>query len=453
LINDILDLSKIEAGKMSLDLESVEIASLLTNALSMIKEKALAHRLRLSLEIDEPLAAMQVDARKLKQIVYNLLSNAVKFTRDGGSVTLKARRVAGATEDELEIVVTDTGIGIALQDQSRLFQSFVQLDSSFAKNFEGTGLGLAMVKRLAELHGGRVALTSELDKGTSVTVWLPYRTDEADKSAPTKLLPPNLMLKRAKPLALIIEDKDEAAKLLRLQLEEEGLEVLRAADAETGLALALAWMPDVITLDVLLPGMDGWDFLAALKMDTRIASIPVVIVSIVADEKRGLSLGAALVLQKPVDREQLSAALAANGLLTQPGRTITALVVDDDPKAVEILSAYLEAAGCQVVRAFGGRDAVAQARSVRPDLIILDLMMPEVSGFDVVEALKADAATRAIPIIVMTAKVVTSEDRAALNGHVVRVLQKSEFNREGFLKEMRAALAANGAEVQWRASW
>jgi signal transduction histidine kinase/CheY-like chemotaxis protein len=437
LINDILDLSKVEAGKMELNPEPVELRALLSNSLGMVKEKALAHRIRLTLEAEEDLPPVWADARKMKQILYNLLSNAVKFTGEGGAVTLTARRLVEPAGEELEIAVTDTGIGIATKDQVRLFQPFVQIDSSLARNFEGTGLGLAMVKRLAELHGGRVAIASEPGKGSTFTVRLPYRVGEASVVAEPA---PKRRPGRAKRLAFVVEDKDDAAELLRLHLESEGLEVIRATDAETGLKLARERSPDVITLDLLLPGMDGWEFLTALKANVSIATIPVMIVSIVADEKKGLALGAAQVLQKPVGRQELTTALADLGLLPSPGRQVTILVVDDDPKAVDILGAFLETAGCRVVRAFGGREGIEQARSLQPDLMILDLMMPEVSGFDVVEALKGDASTRAIPIIVVTAKVVTPADRAVLNRHVVRLLQKTEFRRENFLAEVRRAL-------------
>jgi len=227
LINDILDLSKVEAGRMELDPELLELRPLLDNALSMVKEKALTNRLRLTLEVEDEPPALWADARKLKQILYNLLSNAVKFTGAGGVVTLRARRIAGPDGEELELAVADTGIGISEEDQARLFQPFVQIDSSISRNYQGTGLGLAMVKRLAELHGGRVALASQTGKGSIFTVWLPYRVAEEPRlQEPARAI--THQSERAKMLALVVEDDDRAAGLLRLQLEDDGLDVMRA---------------------------------------------------------------------------------------------------------------------------------------------------------------------------------------------------------------------------------
>jgi CheY-like chemotaxis protein len=213
--------------------------------------------------------------------------------------------------------VADTGIGISEQDQARLFQPFVQIDSSISRNYQGTGLGLAMVKRLAELHGGRVALASEPGKGSTFTVWLPYRVAlEGKREQPARTIASQS--ERAKALALVVEDDDKAAELLRLHLEDEGLEVIRARDAQAGLRLARERQPNVITLDILLPGADGGHLLGALKADQAVLAIPVVIISIVADERRWLALGASHVLQKPVDHQALTSALAALGLASLP---------------------------------------------------------------------------------------------------------------------------------------
>jgi signal transduction histidine kinase/ActR/RegA family two-component response regulator len=322
LINDILDLSKVEAGRMELDPEVIVLRPLLVNALSMVKEKALAKRLRLTMGAADDLPNLWADARKLKQILYNLLSNAVKFTGEGGAVSVRAQRTASPGGEELELTVADNGIGIAEQDQARLFEPFVQIDSSISRNFQGTGLGLAMVKRLAELHGGRVALASEPGKGSAFTVWLPYRVAlESTPEQPARTIA--RQSERAKALALVVEDDDKAAELLRLQLEDEGLEVIRARDAQAGLRLAREQQPNVITLDILLPGADGGHFLAALKADETVLAIPVVIISIVADQRRWLALGASHVLEKPVDRSALTAALAALGLASLPTRVET----------------------------------------------------------------------------------------------------------------------------------
>lgn len=453
LINDILDLSKIEAGKMTLDLEPVNIPELLDNSLTVIKEKAMNHRIRLGLEVDESIGKMQVDARKFKQIVYNLLANAVKFTPDGGSVTIAAKVAAGeaGAGEWLEISITDTGIGISERDLAQLFQAFVQVDGSYSRKYEGTGLGLAMVKRLTELHGGTVVAESVPDKGSTFTVRLPYRKVEEsgpDIAAPHPLALNHSATERAthhlpgNQLILIVEDDDQAAGLLRVQLEKNGYQTLRAATAEEGLIMARDSRPDLITLDILLPGMDGWQFLERIKAERELAGIPVVVISIVANQQKGFSLGAANVLQKPVSKEALlQSVFDLGGLVMTKGRPLRILVVDDDPRAVEIASRHLEGAGNQVLRAYGGQEAIEIAQRERPDLVISDLMMPEVSGFDVVAGLRSDPETREIPVIILTAKIVTPEDRKILEGSVVRIVRKADFSPALFLADVKKAIA------------
>jgi len=462
LINDILDLSKIEAGKMELEPEEVRVQDLLTSSLSIVREKATAHHIRLSHDIAPDVDTCRLDARKVKQIIYNLLSNAVKFTPDGGSVHISARRVSrhalgqqgkdmpvplappAATDEEfLEIMVTDTGIGISAEDEKRLFDAFVQVDSSLARKYEGTGLGLVMVRRLAELHGGTVGMMSEPGKGSTFAVWLPCHGDEAVQP-PEQPSGPRITTagtEASGSFVLIIEDDDTAADLMRVQLEAEGYHTVRAASAEAALDMLTKTKPDLITLDILLPGMDGWDFLSRIKRDQSLARIPVVIVSIVANEKKGFSLGAREVLQKPVSKKALLDAVAGSGLKLEADLPATVLVVDDDPKAVEVVSRHLENRGAQVLRAYGGAEAIDMAKKYHPDLIILDLMMPEVTGFDVVDALKRHKATASIPVIILTAKVITKKDRETLNGGVLKIVEKSSFNHCSFINEVRRATA------------
>jgi len=465
LINDILDLSKVEAGKMTLELEPLPAATLVQAGLQVVREKAMANHLRLTVEVASDLGEVWLDARKVKQILYNLLSNAVKFTPEGGEVHVTARRVAreavpgGGFAHYLELAVRDTGIGISAEDQVRLFQPFTQIDSTLSRRHEGTGLGLAMVKHLTELHGGLVALQSTPGQGSTFTVWLPWRTEKetstdahkASMSAPASVregaAPTGStgVIGGGQPLALVIEDDDKAAELLRLQLENAGFRIVRAATAEAALELATRECPDLITLDIMLPDMDGWEFLERFKQHPQFAAVPVVIISIVADRNRGASLGASQVLQKPVGREELARALLAIGFpASTDGERRTVLVVDDDPKAVQLISAYLDPAGYRVLPAFGGQEGIDVARRQRVDLIVLDLMMPEVNGFDVVEALKRDAATAKIPILIVTAKQITTEDRTRLNGAVQKVIEKSDFNHGRFIGEVRRAMTGKG---------
>jgi signal transduction histidine kinase/CheY-like chemotaxis protein len=461
LINDILDLSKIEAGKMSLDLETLSVATLVESSLSVIREKAAAHRIHLHCQVDDQLPAIRLDARKTKQILYNLLSNAIKFSPDDSTVTVTARRAARAEVEEwgsdsditlrlplptgelaefLEISVEDQGIGIKREDAPRLFQPFSQIDASLSRHYDGTGLGLVMVMRMATLHGGTVAVASEPGQGSRFTVWFPWRGPLVT-SGDTLANGAQADAQVETGLALVIEDNEAAAELERFQLQSEGMTVLRVASAEAALELIGLRHPSLIVLDIFLPGIDGWELLSRIKReDSPWRHVPVVIVSVAADIKRGFALGAAQVLQKPITRIDLKRTLYRLGMKLEEASNKRVLVVDDDAKAREILAAYLAEPGCQALRASGGREAIEMARAERPDLILLDLMMPEVSGFDVIDALRTDSRTNTIPIVIITAKQLTAEERATLNGHVTTILQKTDFNHGHFLGEVKRAL-------------
>ena len=447
LINDILDLSKVEAGMMKLELEATDLHDLLQSALGIVREKAVAHQIRLNIEVEPDLPPIYVDPRKTKQILYNLLSNAVKFTPDGGRVILRGHRHGGLAGPEyaafafwLEISVADTGIGIAGEDLERLFQPFVQADSGLARRYEGTGLGLSLVKRLAELHGGRVTVESTLAEGSTFHVWLPWR-DEAALPQPG----PGETIGKTERLALVVESDDAAATLLEGYLRDDGFHVRRAREAKGGLDMAREERPDLIVLEMNLPGMDGWDFLAAQRQEGLLGAIPVVITSIDPQQGSGFSLGSVQILQKPVEAERLEEVLQKLGLVVTRQQRPVVLVVDDEARAVEILRRQLSSGGYEVLSAYGGRDAVAMAQHFHPNLILLDLMMPEFNGFDVVEALQTRPDTAVIPVLVMTAKVVTPEDRRRLNGYILHIMEKAGFQRDRFLGEVRRALSRSGS--------
>jgi PAS domain S-box-containing protein len=463
LINDILDLSKVEAGKMMLDLEPVQVSSLFANSLSIIREKAATRRVKLTMDVAKELGTVHADARKVKQIVYNLLSNAVKFTSEGGEVTLRATSVPRAEvgqlsaeclgrsfpladnefEEFLKISVTDTGIGISPEGLERLFKPFSQIDSGLARKFEGTGLGLAMIKLLAELHGGTVAVESSVNEGACFTVWLPLRSPaESARSAEKTLVANPIATLPGDRIALVVEDDLKSADLIRVQLEAAGFKVLHAASAEEALILVERQPLALITLDVMLPNMDGWEFLGRLKQMPALRHVPVVIVTIVADRNKGFALGAAAVMQKPISRQELYDSLVELGLIPlAPGRTLKVLIVDDDPKAVELIALRILGLASTVLRAYGGLEAIETTRREKPDLILLDLMMPEVNGFDVVAALHEDSGTAAIPILVVTAKPITPEDRNKLNGYVSTILEKVDFDAARFATEVRRAMS------------
>ncbi len=469
LINDILDLSKVEAGKMLLDLDPLEISSLLRNSLSIIKGQAAVRHVRLEMQAPDDLGSMFADGRKVKQIVYNLLSNAVKFTADGGDVILQADRVSRIdvgvltrawpartfplAESEftefLRISVTDNGIGISPEGLEHLFKPFSQVDSGLARKFEGTGLGLAMVKLLADLHGGSVAVESAVGQGSCFTVWIPIRVaQEADKPKP-KAPPLARRERRSAPrTALVVESNYKSAELIRVQLEAEGFKVLHASSAEQAIALAEREPLAVITLDIMLPDVDGWAFLKRLKEIPAVKFVPVVIISILADRTKGFALGAAAVMQSPVSRQELSDSLAELGLSPVSGdKPVKVLIVDDDPKALELIAVRISGLADTVLRAFGGREAVALAQLELPDLIVLDLMMPDMNGFEVVDALNENPATANIPVVVVTASEITAADRERLHGSVSTIMGKAGFDGKRFMSEVRRAMASHAAEA------
>lgn len=443
LINDLLDISRIEAGKFAFAPEESDLLPLIGESVESLRQAVQAKHLALVSEIAPALGSLRVDPRRLRQILVNLLSNAVKFTPEGGTVTLRARRVVRAAlrqapaeeaAEYLELAVADSGPGIPYEVRDKLFEPFAMQDTSLTRAHGGAGLGLTLVQRLAVLMGGTLALDSTPGAGACFTVWLPWHSATLPNPIPQKGEDASTLL------ALVVEDDDMAAELIRAQLDADGIEVLRARSAEEALKLAAERKPDLFTVDILLPGMDGWELLTRLKQDTQLSGIPVVIISIVADSGKGLSLGATKVLQKPYNRLELTQALATLDFARADGGQAVILVVDDDPRSVELFAAHLAQGNYRVLRASCGAEGLALARAEHPDLIVLDLMMPEMTGFEVVERLKDDPATAAIPVLIVTAKTITAEDRQTLNGHVLRIMEKAEFNRGRFINEVRRAL-------------
>ena len=463
LINDILDLSKVEAGKMLLDLDPVDVSSLLRNSLSIIKGQAAARHVRLDMRAPDRLGFMNADARKVKQIVYNLLSNAVKFTAEGGDVILEASRVSrdevgsfpgqwpGLTfplaESEysefLKVSVSDNGIGISPEGLTHLFKPFSQVDSGLARKFEGTGLGLALVKLLVDLHGGTVAVESAVGEGSRFTVWVPIpATGAANKPKVKSPTLPRLDRRDGSRSALVVESNYKSAELIRVQLEAEGFTVLHAVSAEDAIALAENEPLAVITLDIMMPGVDGWAFLKRLKEIPATRLVPIVIISILADRTKGFALGAAAVMQSPVSRQELSECLNELGLSSISGdRSVTVLIVDDDPTAMELVAVRIRGLATTILRAYDGKEAIAIAQRELPDLIVLDLLMPGASGFEVVAALNENPATAGIPVVVVTASEITETERTQLQGSVSTIMGKAGFDGKRFMGEVRRAMA------------
>jgi CheY-like chemotaxis protein/anti-sigma regulatory factor (Ser/Thr protein kinase) len=422
LINDILDLAKIESGKMELDLGEFDLPAVLENGLTMIRERAANHGIALGLDVAADVGAVQADERKIKQVVFNLLSNAVKFTPDGGRIDVIAR----LADDSIEVAVRDTGMGIAPADQERIFEEFQQ-----AGQREGSGLGLALARTFVGLHGGRLWVESEIGAGSTFTFTLPHRGRDP-------LPPDTVSIGSGGPAILLIEDDDRSAELLCIYLEGAGFSVARARDGDEGIERARQLRPSAIVLDLLLPGVSGWDVLARAKADPGLSAVPIVIVSMLDERGRGYALGAADYLVKPVQRDDLLAALRPLTRTAAPaGPPATVLAVDDDPLALELLETVLGGEGYVVLRAGGGEEALDIARRDVPALVILDLLMPGMDGFDVVEALQADPVTAQIPVVILTAKTIEPADLERLNSHVAHLAEKGRFSRAEFVELVR----------------
>jgi CheY-like chemotaxis protein/signal transduction histidine kinase len=440
LINQVLDLSKIEAGKLELSPETVSLAPLIDEVIGTAGQLARQNGNRIVADVQESLGAVTTDAMRLRQILLNLLSNACKFTKQG-EVRLSARRVPfpppqageGKGGGWVELAVSDTGIGMTPEQLARLFQEFSQADASTARLYGGTGLGLAITRKLARMMGGDVTVTSEPGKGSTFTVRLPAGGDAASgEAAPA----PGAA---GAGCVLVIDDDATARELICEQLAAAGFAVETAAGGLEGLKRAKELRPICITLDVMMPDLDGWSVLAALRQDSELAEIPVIMVTILDEQRRAAALGAAGYLNKPIDRERLDRLLARFRLRARPTRV---LMVDDDPDQRGRARGWLDDGQWIVREAGNGREALARLREERPDLILLDLMMPEMDGFQVVAALQQEPAWREIPVIVITARDLDAEDRKRLNAGVRSVLVKDTFRPADLVARIRALLPA-----------
>ena len=419
LINDILDLAKVEAGQMELRPEPVRVSEIIDVVLATIEPLARAKRIETAAHA-ETAGLVIADVGKLKQMLLNLVSNAIKFTPEGGQVTVAARRFKTA----VEIAVTDTGIGISEEDLPRIFQEFQQLESGPDRHQQGTGLGLALTRRFAELHGGSIEVRSKPDGGSTFTLMLPF------EAKPTLVAlddgeVPSLDDADGLPLVLVVEDDQQSAVLMVRNLARGGYRAEVVRSGTEALEKARALRPVAITLDILLPDLDGWELLNTLKEDEDTREIPVLVVTVVDEPELGRALGAHDYFVKPVDSRALLSRLDHYTFTSKVRENrVTVLAVDDEPSNVERIAALLEPVGFSVLKAYGGAGAIEMARAQLPDLILLDLMMPEVNGFDVVSELKSDPKTSEIPILIVTAKDLDARDKHQLNGQVAAVLQK-----------------------------
>jgi signal transduction histidine kinase/DNA-binding response OmpR family regulator len=434
LINDILDLSKVEAGRMELDLGAVSIPDLLAEGIAMVRERADHHAISINLDVAAEVGIVFADELRLRQVILNLLTNAVKFTPDQGSVAVTARLVG----DDAHVSVCDTGIGIAEAEQEEIFEAFQRGGRAARTSAEGTGLGLTLSRRIVDLHGGRLWMHSTLGVGSTFCFSIPLPPSSATRVAEPDAASAVIAAIERGGRVLVVEDDRRSADLFRVYLEGVGYAVSVARDGDEGLELARRLNPRAVILDILLPGLSGWELLARLKGDPTTAAIPVVITSMLDDRGAGYALGASGYLVKPVGRDELLEALGR--CVTRPADERTVVVIDDDPVDLDLIEAVLAPEGWLVVRAAGGEEGVRLVRTERPAVVLLDLLMPEVDGFEVVERLRADPVVADVPIVVLTSKEMAPVDQERLAGRISFLAQKGTVGH-GELVELVGRLA------------
>ena len=417
LVNDVLDLARVEAGRLDLKPVRFDLDDLVRQTVATLQPLADQKRLAVVTSLDP--TAIDADPGRVRQIALNLLSNAIKFTDPGDEIRIE---LAAAGPDHVRFTVADTGIGIGSTDIEQIFEAFHQADGNGQRtHHEGTGLGLALTRQLVEAHGGTISVTSDVGVGSAFTVLLPVnRPGKADAGHAPDVV-------AGKPTVLVIEDDPSAQELLRLHLESAGYGVLVTANGRQGLEWLSQVRPDAVILDILLPEMDGWEILQRLKSDPQTRSIPVMVVSVVDDRQLGLALGAVDYLVKPVSRELLLESLGRLTFTTKVRtRTVTALVIDPDPEALARYRQLLEPDGFRVIAETDGTGGRQRAIDERPDLIVLDAMLTDVDGFELAATLRHDPQTSAIPIWLTTPETLAADAKARLNGNVQGVLERGD---------------------------
>jgi signal transduction histidine kinase/CheY-like chemotaxis protein len=438
LINALLDLAKIEAGKMPLEVNTFEFGPMMDQIRTWLEREIAKNGNRFEIEFSPDVSVLSTDDGKFRQIIINLLNNANKFTRNGLIAVTAAMEVRDG-RDFVRLRVSDTGSGIPAERLEHLFQPFFT-GGDMARH-GGTGLGLTISRQFAQLMGGDITVTSELNAGSTFTVVIPMvavpeQTEIAD--APLAIV----QATSARRTVLVIDDDSSTRELIERIVGPEGFNVVQAATGEEGLRIAREERPDIIILDVILPGMNGWSVLAELKGDPVLSPIHVILLTILDDRKRAYALGASDFLVKPIDRERLVSATKKYRSATPPS---TVLVIDDDPDCRMTVRKMLERENWAVVEAENGNVALDWLRANNdPALILLDLVMPEMDGFRFVEEKRRHDGGRAIPVVVLTAKDMTAEERRQLRGGVDEILQKGSYTTEQFDRTIRSLIGAYG---------
>ncbi|MGD1899793.1 MAG: response regulator [Phormidesmis sp.] len=508
LINDILDLSKIEAGKMDLYLESFDVQTLVREVVETAQPLMSKQQNTLVVNCPADIGEMYADVTKLRQSMLNLLSNAAKFT-DRGTITLDVtsqstlpdwKTASGDTPDGtigldepgVTFAVRDTGIGMTPAQQAKLFQAFVQADGSTTRNYGGTGLGLVITRRFCRMMGGDVHCESRIGEGTTFTLWIPSQVRQLSGSlqpvtsqpealsalsevgvpntahgdtaygdtahgdtaygerrlhaaslAASASSPPD-STRSAQMTVLVIDDSDSVRDLTSRALMQVGYRVLTATNGKIGLQMAAEELPDAILLDVMMPEMDGWSVLRSLKLSPQLTHIPVIMMTITDDKGTGYALGASDYLLKPVSSDHLISVLRK--YRSVPAETSWVMLVEDNAANREMTRRQLQAANWQVIEAENGLQALKRLEQQRPNVILLDLMMPEMDGFEFLQRLSARPEWKAIPVIVLTAKDLTAEDRQRLHGRIGQIYHKGDYSRQMLIDEIQSLVSVHRSE-------
>jgi signal transduction histidine kinase/DNA-binding response OmpR family regulator len=443
LINDVLDLAKIESGKMEVYLETFDVPKMVDDVVSTIDTLVKKNGNRLKVQVDESIGEMRADITKVRQALFNLLSNAAKFTHEGEIGLV----VQGEKQDGVEwirMLVSDSGIGIPPEKIDHVFDEFSQADETTTRDYGGTGLGLPISRRFCRMMGGDIGVESVAGEGSTFTIRLPLEVVEAVEESEGAAETPPVVIPAPgeEQVVLVVDDDPNALDLLGRTLQEAGVRVVTASEGQEALDLARALHPAAITLDVLMPGMDGWEVLRELKADPATQDIPVLMVTMTNDRALGYALGATDFLTKPVKRAQLVQLLERYASEDAERR---ALVVDDKSENRGVLRRALEAEGWQVSEAENGQVALEMLAQKAPSLILLDLMMPVMDGFEFVMEMRKLDSSSGIPIVVVTAKDITEEDRRRLNGGVVGFIEKVGLDCESLLAQLREQVAETRA--------
>lgn len=437
LINDILDLSKIEAGKMTLYLEDFAVSGMVKDVVATIQPLIEKNGNSLDLDIASDCGVIHTDLTKVRQTLFNLLSNAAKFT-ENGRISLRVRRTPGP-EERIMFSVTDTGIGMTPEQLGNLFQAFTQADASTTRKYGGTGLGLVISRKFCTMLGGDIRVASEVGRGTEFIVDLPVVAPTIPQEFAAKGTPAAPATAARQQTVLVVDDDQDSAEILKRTLEKSGYSVVVAHAGAEALDLVRKHRPIAITLDVMMPGMDGWSVLSKLKSDPATSAIPVIMVTMLQDRNLGFSLGASEFLTKPVSQEQLRNVLLKLGGHPQD----YTLVVEDEESNRMLIRRILEKEKIRYQEAANGREALDLIAIERPSLVLLDLMMPVMDGFEFLDILRKNPAYASIPVVVITAKDLSPEERAQLAGRVNSILQKGAVDREKLLKDITAMLDAS----------